>query len=55
MERMTEERETYLTELAEEYGIDESIVFQMAEILGESEDYDGLVSSLEDYLELEFE
>ena len=41
-------REEYLNELASEYGIDESIVYSLAEMLGEEEDFDGLVIALED-------
>jgi len=43
------DREDYLHTLADDYGIDYFVVFSMAEILGESEDFDGLVSELEDY------
>ena len=39
-------RQDYLNNLAEEYG---DVVFDLADILGESEDFDGLVTSLEDY------
>ena len=39
-------REDYLNNLADEYG---DVVFDLADILGESEDFDGLVTSLEDY------
>lgn len=48
MNKMSEERKTYLKELAEEYDVDEDAVFMLAEMLGENEDYDGLVTSLED-------
>jgi hypothetical protein len=41
-------RKEYLTGLAEDYGIARSDVFMIADLLGESEDYDGLVSMLED-------
>ena len=44
-------RTDYLRELAEEMGVDEKTVFMMADLLGESEDFDGLVTSLEDYAE----
>lgn len=39
-------RQEYLEELASEYG--DEIVFAMADVLGEEEDFDGLISSLED-------
>ena len=42
-------REDYLSCLAEEYGLDlEDQVRPMAELLGPDEDFDGLVSMLED-------
>lgn len=41
-------RKEYLTGLAEDYGIARTDVFMIADLLGESEDYDGLVSMLED-------
>jgi len=47
MQEMTKEREEYLDSLTDEY--DEEAVYAIAEILGPSEDYDGLVLSLEDY------
>ena len=39
----------YLLDLADTMGLDPSIVFTMADLLGPSEDFDGLVTSLEDY------
>lgn len=45
---MQKKRTEYLMELSEEYGIDETVVFELADILGENEDYDGLINSLED-------
>jgi len=38
----------YLESLAEEYGVDISTVFALANVLGPEEDFDGLVSSLQD-------
>ena len=35
--------------LADNYGISISAVRAIAEILGENEDFDGLIASLEDY------
>jgi hypothetical protein len=43
------DRKGYLTYLADEMGIDKYIVFTLADLLGASEDFDGLVSSLQDY------
>lgn len=48
-----ENRKAYLASLAEEYGIFYSEVKMIADVLGENEDFDGLVTSLEDYLESE--
>jgi hypothetical protein len=41
-------RKDYLENLADEMGIDTDTVFMMASVLGSSEDFDGLVTSLED-------
>lgn len=42
-------REDYLSCLAEEYGLDlEQVVRPIADLLGPSEDFDGLVTMLED-------
>jgi len=43
------DRREYLESLCEEY--DRLIVYSLASILGASEDFDGLVTSLEDYCE----
>lgn len=43
-----ENRVDYLKSLAGDFGVDESIVFALASVLGKSEDFDGLVSELED-------
>ena len=40
-------RKEYLESLCEEYPKD--IVFMLADLLGSSEDFDGLIASLEDY------
>lgn len=44
-------RREYLESLAEDFGIEVSTVFMMAQLLGSNEDFDGLVTSLEDYAE----
>ena len=44
-----ESRREYLLDLADNMGLDPSIVFALADMLGSSEDFDGLVTSLEDY------
>ena len=41
-------RKDYLVSIADEYGIEESTVFFIANILGEAEDFDGLISTIED-------
>lgn len=53
---MEKERVMYLRELAEEYGVPEDVVFALAEVLGPSEDRDGLITELEDieYMGFEF-
>ena len=41
-------RHDYLNSLAEDYGIDLNTVLAIADMLGPSEDFDGLVTALED-------
>ena len=41
--KMNEERRAYLEEVADDYGVDLFTVMALAEVLGESEDYDGLI------------
>ena len=43
-----ENRKQYLETLADEMGVDVDIVFSTASLLGETEDFDGLVTILED-------
>ena len=42
------DRNDYLTCLAEDYEVSIEDVYSLAEILGENEDFDGLVCALED-------
>lgn len=42
------DRDDYLNCLSEDYGVPIEDVHGLAEILGENEDFDGLVSTLED-------
>lgn len=42
-------RQEYLENLAEEFNVDINTVQCLADVLGENEDFDGLVNSLEDY------
>lgn len=41
-------RDDYLTCLAEDYGVSIEDVYSLADMLGGSEEFDGLVSALED-------
>lgn len=41
-------RQQYLIELAEEMGLSRASVFTLASVLGPDEDFDGLVTMLED-------
>jgi len=42
-------REEYLSDLADQYGVPAYVVFSIAEMLGEIEDFDGLIVELEDH------
>ena len=42
------DRDDYLSCLSEDYGVSIEDVYSLAEMLGENEDFDGLVSALED-------
>ena len=42
------DRDNYLTCLSEDYGVSIEDVYSLAEMLGENEDFDGLVCALED-------
>lgn len=46
-----ENRQAYLVSLADDTGVDLDIVMALADMLGEDEDFDGLVTSLEDFAE----
>ena len=46
-------RKEYLKGLAEEYGVEYEIVVTLADTLGPNEDFDGLVSGIQDYAEYE--
>lgn len=48
LEHGCETREEYLEYLSEEYGIDIDTVKSLADMLGPTEDFDGLVTSLQD-------
>ena len=42
-------RRKYLEHLAENFGVSRGDVFALADLLGENEDFDGLITTLEDY------
>lgn len=42
------DRYDYLDSLAEEYGVSKMVVYSLADLLGPSEDFDGLINALED-------
>ena len=42
------DRDDYLNCLSEDYGVSIEDIYSLAEMLGENEDFDGLVSALED-------
>lgn len=42
------DRAEYLSALSEDYGVDIDTVQCIADLLGETEDFDGLISALED-------
>jgi hypothetical protein len=42
-------RRAYLQDLSDETGVPLDVVHTLADLLGPSEDFDGLVSALEDY------
>jgi hypothetical protein len=43
------DRDEYLTSLAQDFGIDMMAVRMISDMLGPSEDFDGLISELEDF------
>ena len=44
-------RRTYLQSLASDYGVSLETVLELASVLGPNEDFDGLMTTLEDYVE----
>ena len=46
------DREDYLNTLADDRGINSMVVDMIADELGESEDFDGLISALDDFEDL---
>ena len=45
-------RKDYLNSLAEDFGVDRDTVYMLASMLGPNEDFDGLVTELEDYADM---
>jgi hypothetical protein len=41
-------RYEYLISVAEDYDVDKTVVLTVAAVLGESEDFDGLITSIQD-------
>ena len=53
-DRGYENRRDYLESLALDYDIPKSTVFSLASFLGQNEDFDGLISTLDDYEYMDF-
>jgi hypothetical protein len=45
------DRKEYLDSLADDLGVNPGTVYMLADLLGPDEDFDGLVTALEDYSE----
>lgn len=43
-----ENRKDYLQCMSEDYGVPLNVVYSLASVLGKEEDFDGLISALED-------
>ena len=48
IENMPKERREYLKSVSEDLGVPLDVVVSLADLLGESEDHDGLIALLED-------
>lgn len=46
-----ENRKDYLNNLAEDFGLSRQDVYTIASMLPSSEDFDGLITTLEDYMD----
>lgn len=46
-----ESRKDYLDSLADDLGVNPGTVYMLADLLGPNEDFDGLVTALEDHAE----
>lgn len=47
-EKEYKDRQNYLNSVSDEYGVDINTVNTLADVLGPSEDFDGLISMLQD-------
>lgn len=47
-------RREYLECLADDTGVDQFTVFMLADMLGPNEDFDGLVTELDDFVMMQF-
>ena len=47
-EKEYKDRKDYLNSVSDEYGVDSDVVDALADVLGPDEDFDGLISMLED-------
>lgn len=45
-------RKDYLISVAEDYGLPYNTVYTIASMFGENEDFDGLISELDDYIDM---
>lgn len=45
-------REEYLQSLAEDYSVGIHVVYNLADMLGPNEDFDGLINALDDYADM---
>ena len=46
------DRRAYLDNLSEQMDIERRMVYQLAQMLGPNEDFDGLITTLEDYADM---
>lgn len=51
--KWTEDEMEYIEDMADAYGMDEETAYLLADLLGESELYDGFIAELEDWEEFD--
>jgi len=49
-----ENRDQYLEALSFDYGVDIDVVNSLSSMLGSNEDFDGLISAINDYINMRF-